>query len=1154
MSRWLEEMTQAVLRLCGEGATTRSSDPAAEQQFKHFGDVVHLEEGWYALSTYNRQVNPDDLSDMCLAPRTGPGMTGSGTYRVISYVVEPERLRLQVGAHAPATGLGLWAIGRPADFLEKSLYEALLALGDPGLAERLVSNRLHSVAPINTVACNGVLKGAQAQTYSACTTPGIRVVWGPPGTGKTTVLKRALDDLVTRNKRVLLVSSTNIAVDNALEGAVQTRTGLLPGEMVRVGAPHLTSIAEDPRVCLPLLVRERVQEAEDRRAATESELIALRGSPLLSRLGDLGHLLSGYDPEAYRQAQGRLAHGKHLDRLADKLADAGTAVLEVNKARARCADNIQHAVSAEQAVTPQRQQLAEAARLRNILNDMERDALHGHSTARSAERPLEQARQEMNALTNETGTRARLRNRKRRAELARAIPDLVSGYERFAAAAVRASAEYERQCELLDPRIQALRAAALPIDEAELARRADITARARQDHAEAAALHAAAQHELERIRTALVTAEAQHPRPLPEDRGAVEAAQRAGLPALSKEHERLQEDAKPLLEQCLRLEQHHEQLLKEIGRLRAQAEPDIIRSAKVVATTLARLRIHKTVAAGPYDVVLVDEAAAASLPELVVAVAKARETAVLLGDFCQLGSIEHKRTPKEESLARWLKRDCFELVGIRTPDEAVAHPGCAALLTTHRFGQDVTELVNRIAYGSDRANGPRLTSGLKERDRETDPEIVLITTDRLDDSGLGIARTPRKGSGRWWTAGSVIGQALAEQHRAGGESVGIVTPYSAQADITHDWLADQDSLHRSPAVEVGTAHRFQGREFDVVVLDLVEDGKRLGWTGVGKLDDDWEFARNGARLFNVGATRARRRVYIIAAWWAIDQAAEGTVLSHVKALATPGPDRRILGVRAAQLLGLEESEISGEATSLQREIWQAFDGHVRWDAVYDEHDYFPAALDAIDTARKTVWLWAPWYYTRLWQVLPHLHAAHQRGVRVVVFVVEDADDGLQGQLNNRNAATAAEASRRLPELIASVSQVVRIRTMHQKILIIDEQTTFLGSLNTLSHSPTGSTARREIMVRFRGSRFARSLLEHEHADAFSRPVNCPKCAADMELRKYKVTKKREKKAYYWVWACPTKTRDAQTGRLKECGPMREVYPEDAAFVPQRRRI
>ncbi|MFD0296480.1 AAA domain-containing protein [Streptomyces sp. NPDC127118] len=127
---------------------------------------------------------------------------------------------------------------------------------------------------------------------------------------------------------------------------------------------------------------------------------------------------------------------------------------------------------------------------------------------------------------------------------------------------------------------------------------------------------------------------------------------------------------------------------------------------------------------------------------------------------------------------------------------------------------------------------------------------------------------------------------------------------SRQADLTHDWLADQGSLHRSPPVEVGTAHRFQGREFDVVVLDLVEDGRTLGRTGLGDLGSDRDFARTGARLFNVGATRARRRVYIVAAWSAVSRAATGTVLAHVRELATPGPDRRILGVRAAHLLGM----------------------------------------------------------------------------------------------------------------------------------------------------------------------------------------------------------------------------------------------------------
>ncbi|MFE6742475.1 AAA domain-containing protein [Streptomyces tubercidicus] len=101
-----------------------------------------------------------------------------------------------------------------------------------------------------------------------------------------------------------------------------------------------------------------------------------------------------------------------------------------------------------------------------------------------------------------------------------------------------------------------------------------------------------------------------------------------------------------------------------------------------------------------YDVVLADEAGAALLPELIVAVGKAKETVVLFGDFCQLGPVMPKRVPKQPELKRWIRMDCFEPVGIRTPADVLSHPGCAALLTTHRFGPDTTDLVNRIAYGS----------------------------------------------------------------------------------------------------------------------------------------------------------------------------------------------------------------------------------------------------------------------------------------------------------------------------------------------------------------------------------------------------------------------------------------------------------------------
>ena len=49
--------------------------------------------------------------------------------------------------------------------------------------------------------------------------------------------------------------------------------------------------------------------------------------------------------------------------------------------------------------------------------------------------------------------------------------------------------------------------------------------------------------------------------------------------------------------------------------------------------------------------------------------------------------------------------------------------------------------------------------------------------------------------------------------------------------------------------------------------------------------------------------------------------------------------------------------------------------------------------------------------------------------------------------------------------------------MHQKIVVIDEHTVLLGSLNSLSQSRS-----REVMLTIKGGHFARKILTHEHAE------------------------------------------------------------------------
>lgn len=83
------------------------------------------------------------------------------------------------------------------------------------------------------------LNERQAQAVATALTPGSTYLWGPPGTGKTTTVARAVAELVKAGLNVLVVSHTNAAVDLALVRAADAMSseGLMtPGVIVRSGA------------------------------------------------------------------------------------------------------------------------------------------------------------------------------------------------------------------------------------------------------------------------------------------------------------------------------------------------------------------------------------------------------------------------------------------------------------------------------------------------------------------------------------------------------------------------------------------------------------------------------------------------------------------------------------------------------------------------------------------------------------------------------------------------------------------------------------------------------------------------------------------------------------------------------------------------------
>lgn len=286
---------------------------------------------------------------------------------------------------------------------------------------------------------------------------------------------------------------------------------------------------------------------------------------------------------------------------------------------------------------------------------------------------------------------------------------------------------------------------------------------------------------------------------------------------------------------------------KELDAEVWETRDEVLAGAQVVACTLAALCAQRQ--PRRFDVVILDEAASIEPPYLAVAGARAKRTLGVVGDFLQNAPIAEPVDAEDTTgESEWLTSDVFTLCGIHDRASAEEHPRCVALRRQYRFPSVIAELVNGFCY-----------DGLLESARPSDPAdgatVTLIDTSAVEERRL-VEAFPRS----WLSPlGLELFAIVGGHHAQSGAEVGYVTPYRAQAQYAQE-LSDRHGL----GIECGTAHRFQGRQFGVLVLDLMQDD-RVRWAGAADIHGD-ERQQSAAKLLNVALTRARDKLYLIGDW------------------------------------------------------------------------------------------------------------------------------------------------------------------------------------------------------------------------------------------------------------------------------------------------
>lgn len=980
---------------------------------------LELGPGWFIVQN---QLTPAE------AESAGDGYLRHGTaraareYDVLEVVVAGEEVRVRTSATAPQAALDLYIPTADPRRILIGLAEGLEAVRDNPLLATFSQKsltRLPVDGDLSSVHAWDELRPAQKQAVTACCAPGLQLVWGPPGTGKTHVIAAAIDHLAETGRRVLLVSSTDIAVDTALHEAIRI---MQPedGAAVRIGTVHLPALAADQRVNLARLTELRQSELLQRAAALEARIQALTGAE--ENLKNARAQTAGFDASGYQRASQRVANRNAQER---QQHDLGPAEDDVNDAREN------------------------QTKYRGIMLSLAyREATEQEQRARAG---LASVEAELAALKHKRWTRMwSFRAIRRFDETRQELLDDVTRAESAVSKALDqvhdAGAAPEACGDQTREEIEVGRDSASGRLKAAETRLADI------------------RRELSRLNTLDLAGSADQSRVTDEwPRWKLHNS----LPKLHEEAEQERHQRQPI-------EQEYNDLQKQIKQDRRAIEQAIVSEARVVGTTFTQIALRPWITKEPFDHVIIDEAAAAQFPHLVHAVGHARVGAVLVGDYLQNGPIVDDQFSGGAKVKNLFKTDCFTFFGAKNPAEAKTKPGCVVLTEQFRLGPALTELANRVAYGN-----------VLETSGEGAADIVVITVDGLTPALRTIYHGDEKQSG-WWAIGALMARALAEHHQGSGSSFGVVTPYKPQVEATKAALEDAGDGH----TPVGTAHSFQGRHFDTVLADLVEDGG--GWVANVRLDGDGN-AFDGVRLFNVAVTRPRNRLYILLTNRALGATRSGP-LAVLRTMIAEGSVHR---VDVGELLGLSDDKGSvcepeavrsvADCEAVEADLLAALDPYVR--PLHDDGAAVEEVVTQINKATTSVWCWSAWVAKDAEAILDALVQAHLRGVEVHLIALPPDE---------------VQLSNPLPH-------VVFMHDMHQKIVITDRRWSIVGSTLPDEKNPR----MRDSMLTLEGPKFAEQLLTQEMADELVRQRFCRQCHEP--LRECRETGREPKRR--WVWLC-----------------------------------
>lgn len=291
------------------------------------GSIVKIFNGRFLREISGLSVYVFNLENFLAVLDESPAEIEIRGYRYPAQVLLTQGLEVEIGIERfcgqfiPEARLqtNLWYL---LELLKRKYAECQsgLARTDFHLSEVLFSGSESHSKPANQTGINyssykDPPNEAQKDAIEASFSSQLSVIWGPPGTGKTKTVAKAIEAHLNAGRRVLLVSHANNAVDEALEDVAEHLKATAfyqEGKLVRLGKPqeeHLKKLERDYELVLLDKIADKLGESLTREK-----------NALESKKGELDDVLARFE-SAYRALETVRTLSMELDSLKSSVSE-----------------------------------------------------------------------------------------------------------------------------------------------------------------------------------------------------------------------------------------------------------------------------------------------------------------------------------------------------------------------------------------------------------------------------------------------------------------------------------------------------------------------------------------------------------------------------------------------------------------------------------------------------------------------------------------------------------------------------------------------------------------------------------------------------------------------------------------------------------------